>query len=106
MKARLLTLLVCLCAAVAAFAQPANDHFANAQELVGASIVVAGQNFDAGFEAMEPEHDFGGAMASVWYKWSVSAAGVATVHTRGSTFDTVLGVFRGSSFFDLTEVTS
>jgi thiol-disulfide isomerase/thioredoxin len=36
----------------------------------------------------------------------VSSPGIATVHTRGSTFDTILAVYKGTSLLDLTEVGS
>lgn len=106
MKGRLLSLLMCLGAAIPAFSQPANDDFANAQQLVGTSVFVTGSNAGATPEGMEPRHDGGSAAASVWYKWRVAVPGVATVHTGGSTFDTILAVYKGTSYFDLTEVTS
>src|SRR5688572_17249313 len=104
MKALLLSLFVCVWAAFPAFSQPANDHFAEARELVGQSIFVTGSNVGATPEGMEPRHHDNSAAASVWYQWRVSSPGIATVHTRGSTFDTILAVYKGTSLLDLTEV--
>ena len=106
MKARLLSLLVCVWAAFSGSAQPVNDNFANARELVGSSVVVSGSNVGATAEASEPMRDGGFAVASVWHKWRAPASGIATIQTAGSSFDTVLAVYSGTSLFNLTEIAS
>src|SRR5204862_263023 len=42
--------------------------------------------------------------ASVWWRWTSPYTGSATVTTAGSSFDTLLGVFTGSSVGALTLV--
>ena len=82
----------------------ANDDFASARELTGATT--NGNNQGATKEPGEPNHagDEGGK--SVWYKWTPHSSGTATIDTAGSTFDTLLGVYTGSAVDGLTEVVS
>jgi len=55
----------------------------------------------------EPAHAVGvPASRSVWYAWRPSANGTATVHTRGSAFDTVLAVYQGSRVNGLRQIAS
>jgi hypothetical protein len=39
---------------------------------------------------------------SLWWLWQAPASGLVTIQTHGSSFDTLLGVFRGSSISNLT----
>ncbi len=41
---------------------------------------------------------------SVWMSWVVSASGIATVSLQGSSFDTLLAVYTGSSLTNLVQV--
>jgi hypothetical protein len=72
---------------------PANDNFAAAQQLTGAVGALTGTNLGA---SVEPGEIQGGG-ASVWYVWTPPVAGGAFVETCGSSFDTVLAVFTGST---------
>jgi hypothetical protein len=88
---------------------PANDAFANATAMVlGANNVttVMGFNVNATKESSEPNHagDTGGR--SIWWKWTASVNGGVFVDTKGSEFDTLLGVYTGSSVGALTTVAS
>ena len=78
-----------------------NDDLAAAQP-IGAGTTLIANNLAATEEAGEPEH--GGAQGghSVWYSWTASQSGVATVSLCGSNFDTLLGVFTGSAVNALT----
>ncbi len=87
-------------------AAPANDNFANAQGVSGASGTATGSNTGATKEAGEPNHAGNAGGASIWYRWTAPATGTATVDTIGSSFDTLLGVYTGSSVSSLTTVTS
>lgn len=73
---------------------PPNDNFADRVALAGASGTRTGDNsFGA---TLEPgEEAFG--QASVWYSWTPPADGTYKLSTIGSSFDTVLSVFTGSS---------
>lgn len=90
----------------AALAQPANDNFASAQVLSGASATATGTNVDATMEPGEPDHAGLSGGTSVWYVWTAPASGPVRISTCGSDFDTVLAVYTGDSVNALTGVTS
>lgn len=88
---------------------PANNNFANAEPLTlsgSTSLTVTGYNTNATKELGEPRHagDTGGH--SVWWKWLAPSAGSVTIDTRGSYFDTTLGIYTGSSIAALTLIAS
>ncbi|HLX70901.1 MAG TPA: Calx-beta domain-containing protein [Verrucomicrobiae bacterium] len=96
---------------VAISGTPTNDNFANAITNTGSSGTVFGDNINATVEAKEPPiiQTFGlnaGGIsgASIWYAWTAPIDGVVTINTKGSTFDTVLGVFVGTNLAKLGEV--
>jgi len=95
-----------LCAAPdAALSQPPNDNFANATELPGVSGQITGTNVDATKEPFEPDHTADNTgITSVWYSWTAPETGAFYFDTHGSTFDTVLAVYTGSSVNDLTQI--
>jgi hypothetical protein len=68
--------------------------------------VVEGQNFGATYEHGEPLHagKFGGK--SVWYSWIAPVTGVATFRTLGSSFDTLMAIYEGTSVTNLTTIDS
>ena len=92
--------------AIAAPSPPPNDNFAAAQVISGCSGAVNGTNAGATHEAGEPNHspDNNGGVRSIWYQWQSPSTGTATITTAGSGFDTVLGVYTGSSVSALTTV--
>lgn len=86
---------------------PANDNFANAQVISGCSGTVGGTNVGATRESGESENhspDDGGGARSVWYRWQSPSNGSVTITTAGSRFDTVLGVYSGTSVTGLAPV--
>src|SRR5205814_10141426 len=85
-------------------APPANDMFAGAQAISGASGTAAGTNVGATKEAGEPSIAGNSGGASVWFRWTAGSTGTATITTGGSSFDTLLGVFTGSSVSALAVV--
>ncbi|OQX01839.1 MAG: hypothetical protein BWK80_59135, partial [Desulfobacteraceae bacterium IS3] len=88
-----------LCAAPdAALSQPPNDNFVNAIVLTGVSGQTTGTNVDATLETGE------GGGVSVWWKWTAPETGAVYFDTHGSTFDTVLAVYTGSSVNGLTQI--
>jgi hypothetical protein len=102
----------------AAAAAPANDNFADATVLTGASGTLADQtNVEATAETGEPSNhgtdccptdDL--ADSSVWYKWTAPADGLVAFDTFGTEnlsggIDSVLGVYTGS-LGSLVEVNS
>jgi hypothetical protein len=93
-------------AATASASAPANDAFASRQTVSGASGTATGTNVGASRESGEPHHAGNPGGASVWYSWTPPAAGTVTISTVGSDFDTLLGVYTGSSVGSLTTVAS
>jgi len=74
---------------------PPNDDFAAAAAIVGRSGRAQGSNIAASRETGEPRHG-PGSRASVWYRWRAPRSGFLRLVTAGSTFDTILAVYRGS----------
>ena len=84
---------------------PSNDNFTSANAVSGTTWKVSGSNFNATRETDEPNH--GGTTsgyASVWFQWTPTASGMYTLSTSESGFDTLLGVYTGTDFTDLTQV--
>ena len=81
-------------------ARPANDRFAASQTLTGNRGSVSGDTTSATNEAGEtPLHE-----TSVWYSWTPSASGPATVSTSNPDFDSTLRIYTGSALAGLTPV--
>lgn len=93
---------------------PANDNFANAEVLPSTLPIQfhVGSTVGATKENNEPYHggpgpgnytgNFGGA--SVWYSWKAERTETVTITTIFSDFDTLLGVYTGTSVSSLTYV--
>lgn len=78
---------------------PANDNFVAAQTVSSNSGSVNGTNAFATKEAGEPTHSPNGVASekSIWYRWTAPNSGTVVMTTAGSTFDTLLAVYTGSS---------
>lgn len=87
-------------------AQPANNAFDSRTMVTGTNVVVTGSSVGATREIGEPYHAGNSGGASVWWSWTAPTNGAATISTAGSSFDTVLGVYTGSTVSALTEVGS
>src|SRR5438067_3574998 len=90
-----------------AAAAPSNDAFSAALPLSGWTTTASGTNVAATREPGEPMH--GGVTietGSVWWKWTAPASGAVRIDTIGSDFDTVLGVYTGTSVSALTTIAS
>jgi len=85
---------------------PPNDMFAEREIITDLRMFKVTKNRAATREDGEPEHAGDPGDSSVWWSWTAPADGGATVSTQGSPFDTVLGVYTGSSLDSLTEVAS
>jgi hypothetical protein len=86
-------------------AAPANDHLINALPLSGPSAEATGTNAAATREVGEPSHGFPGGK-SVWWMWTAPGSGSVIVETAGSTFDTVLAAYTGSSYATMNSLAS
>jgi len=87
-------------------AQPANDMFVNRVVIGGTNVTDTGSNVGATKEPGEPNHNGNSGGASVWWEWTAPFTEMVTISTAGSTFDTLLGVYTGSSVSALTTVAS
>lgn len=82
---------------------PANDNFADAQVLPSTGAGTAtGTTRGATREAGEPESEVD--IGRVWFSWTVPATGTYKFDTAGSTVDTVLGIYEGTTFESMTRV--
>jgi hypothetical protein len=98
---------LCLLFAVDCLAQfPANDQFSNRIALSGTNIVVTGSNKKATKQTGEPNHAGNVGGASVWWSWTAPTNGDVVITTDGSDFDTLLGIYIGSSVSALSVVAS
>jgi hypothetical protein len=80
--------------------------FADAQVVTGSSGTASGSNVRASKESGEPNHAGNRGGASVWYRWTATAATPLTIDTSGSGFDTLLAVYTGSAVNSLTPIVS
>lgn len=85
---------------------PLNDHFTNRFQLTGSSLTSTGYNTSASKEMGEPNHGGSVGGASAWWQWTPTSNGLAVVSTLGSTFDTLLGVYQGSTVSNLSLIAS
>ena len=83
-------------------APPANDAFLNATTLASLSGTT-GTNVSATKETAEPSHGAGSAR-SVWYRWTAPSDGSLTLSTQGSSYDTLLAAYSGSSLGSLVQL--
>lgn len=87
-------------------AQPANDLFADRIVITGTNVAVTGSNVGASKEPGEPNHAGNSGGASVWWSWTAPRTDSVTMSTSGSSFDTLLGVYTGTSVSALTTIAS
>ena len=87
-------------------APPLNDNFASSQALLGGFSSVAGVTSNATKEAGEPNHAGNSGGHSVWYQWTAPSTKSVTVDTIGSSFNTLLAVYTGTTLASLNLVTS
>ena len=81
-----------------------NDNFASAQVISGNSGSVTGSTAGATRQSGEPNHAWNVGGASIWYAWTAPASGTYTFDTVGSSFDTLLAIYIGSSVNNLALV--
>ncbi len=76
-----------------------NDQFTNRVPIPGTAATVRGSNLYATRDPGEPNYSISGK--SVWWTWSAPATGKVVISTTGSSFDTMLRIFTGSSVSNL-----
>ncbi len=87
-------------------AQPANNTFASAWTLTGASISTNGNSANASKETGEPNHAGNAGGRSVWFNWTASRDGQIRMNTIGSAINTLLAVYTGNAVSALTPIAS
>ena len=83
-----------------------NDLFANRFLLTGQTATATGANTTATKESGEPNHNGNRGGKSIWWRWVAPASALVTIDTRGSDFDTILGVYTGTSVASLALIAS
>jgi hypothetical protein len=87
---------------VAGYRAPSNNSFASAYSLSGSSGTTTGNNLGATKESGEPLHAGNSGGKSVWWRWTAPASGAVTFDTLGSSFDTLLAAYTGTTVSSLT----
>lgn len=87
---------------------PANDNFepSAASPIIGLNFLATTSTGFATKQAGEPDHGGNSGGASLWWSWTATQNGTLVVRTAGSNFDTLLGVYTGSTLSGLTTVAS
>ena len=85
---------------------PSNDNFANAANLDTSALAgsISANNVGATAEAGEPTHAGFASSQSLWYKVVAPQDGEVQLDTIGSSIDTVVAVYTGSSLATLSQV--
>ncbi|GAA5131063.1 Ig-like domain-containing protein [Luteolibacter yonseiensis] len=83
-----------------------NDDFADAQLISGDSGTTGGSIRQSTAETGEPAHAGSAPGHSIWYRWTAPQTDTYTFRTSGSAFDTVLGIYTGTSVDDLETIGS
>ncbi len=83
---------------------PANDAFANAQVLTGATADVLTCNSGASAEPGEPPSLPGALGNSVWLAWTAPTGGTWQLDAQQSGFDNIVAIYSGGAVAALTRV--
>lgn len=83
-----------------------NDNFSSRIAISGTNGQATGSNVNCTKEQGEPNHAGNSGGQSVWWEWVAPASGLVEISTAGSNFDTLLGVYSGTSLSGLTAVAS
>lgn len=86
---------------------PANDSFANPTVITltqGNSTSLKGHNTNATRETGDPRQGDNPGGRTVWWRWTAPSSGSVKLDTKGSYYDTTLGVYTGSTLSALTKV--
>ena len=89
----------------AGFAPAAKAMAAN-NSLASQILRTQGFNCEASKEPGEPDIAGNAGGKPIWWEWAATLSGSVTIQTAGSSFDTLLGVYVGSSRSNLTLIAS
>jgi hypothetical protein len=105
-KTFLVSLLSLVLLSVTGLSQTSNDDFGSCVALNGTSGSRSDTNTVATKEAGEPDHAGNAGGKSLWYCWTAPGSNSVTFDTLGSTFDTLLAVYVGNGFTNLSLIAS
>ncbi|HSA00341.1 MAG TPA: hypothetical protein P5055_06330, partial [Candidatus Paceibacterota bacterium] len=91
---------------VVRYIYPTNDMFTSSGRLIGVGGVAQADTRRSTREVGEPLHAGNGGGHSVWYYWRAPSNGDLRLTTDGSTYDTLLALYVGSSMTNLIALTS
>lgn len=83
---------------------PANDSFSSPLLVTRRAESVFSSTACATREAGEQNHTGRNVTNTVWFRWTAPAGGNVVMTTEGSTFNTLLAVYRGTNIANLTTV--
>lgn len=83
---------------------PSNDAFANASSISPPFSQSGIQTASATVETGEPSPSCGAIGKTLWYRYQPNGSQKLQAETTGSSFDTVLAIYRGTSLSNLLEV--
>jgi hypothetical protein len=81
-----------------------NDNFASRIQIPSAGGTVTGSNTISTKESGEPNHGGVPGGKSVWWTWTAPTNSLVSISLDGSSFDTTLGVYQGTSVASLVSV--
>jgi len=86
--------------------RPFNDDFASRPRFTSNNLNLRSNNESATaeIEQGEPAHADLPASSTLWWEWIPPFSGTVTVHTAGSSYDTVLAVYSGTTLGGLTRI--
>ena len=82
------------------------DDFGNASIIDDIHFTTLSDNYSATYEHSEPHHAGITGGKSLWIGWQSQVTGKARITTFGSSFDTLLGIYKGNQLLNLIEVDS
>ncbi|HEU5123539.1 MAG TPA: hypothetical protein VFW05_05680 [Verrucomicrobiae bacterium] len=103
---KILGIVLLSCCATPAFAQPANDSFANRIPIAVDQASVSGTLSNATFEAGEPIIEGVSSGQTAWWTWTAPSNGIMTLEIDGTGFNPLLAVYQGSELPNLSLVAS
>ena len=81
-------------------ARTSGGNSASSGSVTGTNVGATPQNG----EPLRADWNWSTATTTVWFKWTAPSAGAVTFTTAGTGFDTVMGVYTGTSVGSLTEM--
>jgi hypothetical protein len=85
---------------------PFNDNFINGMNITNTPFTYSEPNACATKEPLEPDHAGNSGGHSVWFNWTPATNQMAVITTKRSDCDTLLAVYTGDNYLNLSMVAS